>query len=52
MVVNTKTSIIEYEPNILIVGKKMILTDKKILISQNTLAELKGSKGKYNLHYG
>ena len=30
----------------------MNLTDHKFLISQNILADLKGPKGKYNLHYG
>ena len=29
-----------------------IYNDNEFLISQNTLADLKGPKGKYSLHYG
>ena len=32
--------------------RRGILTDKRIVISQNTLADLKGPKRKYNMHYG
>ena len=41
--VDTNFSIIQLEPNIL------ILTDNTFLISQNILADLKGPKGKHNL---
>ena len=50
-VVDTKTSIIQMGLNTLNLFKKMNLNDGKFLISQNTLAVLKGPNGKYNLHY-
>ena len=51
-VVDTKTSIIQMGPNILNIVKNVNLNRNKFLISQNTLADLKGPKEKYNLHYG
>ena len=45
-IVDTKTIIVQMGPNIV----KGILTDNNF--SQNTLADLNGPKGIYNLHYG
>ena len=51
-IVDTKTNIIQTETNIQKVGKKMNQTDNEFLISQDTLTDIKESKGKHNLHYG
>ena len=46
-VVDTKASIIQMGPNILHVN-----LNRFFLFSQNIVADLKGPKVKYNLHYG